>query len=124
MQADLYGLAKSIAPQKPFGFHILQTVTFSPFYRAEEDYAKRRTTVNFLKIATYNNAGGPRMATYVNDLGHTIFRDAAPKDFLELYYKIMGIPRRPPSISWRPPACRQTTSHRRPSGRSLRSEAT
>ncbi len=62
VQADLYGLAKSIAPQKPFGFHILQTVTFSPFYRAEEDYAKRRTTADFLKIATYNNAGGPRMA--------------------------------------------------------------
>jgi hypothetical protein len=88
-------LAKSIAPQKPFGFHILQTVTFSPFYRAEEDYAKRRTTADFLKIATYNNAGGPRMATYVNDLSHTIFRDAAPKDFLELYYKIMGIQEAP-----------------------------
>jgi hypothetical protein len=95
VQADLYGLAKSIAPQKPFGFHILQTVTFSPFYRAEEDYAKRRTTADFLKIATYNNAGGPRMATYVNDLSHTIFRDAAPKDFLELYYKIMGIQEAP-----------------------------
>ena len=51
VQEDIYGLAKSIAPQKPFGFHILQTVTFSPFYRAEEDYAKRKTA-DFLKIAT------------------------------------------------------------------------
>src|ERR1039458_3432225 len=37
-QAELYGLAKAIAPQKPFGFHLMQSMTFSPFYRAEEDY--------------------------------------------------------------------------------------
>ena len=40
-QAELYGLAKSIAPAKPFGFHLMQNMTFSPFYRAEEDYTKR-----------------------------------------------------------------------------------
>jgi hypothetical protein len=90
VQADLYGLAKSIAPQKPFGFHIMQSVTFSPFYRAEEDYAKRRTTADFLKIATYNNAGGPRMATYLNGLSRGVFRDAKPEEFLQLYYKIMN----------------------------------
>jgi hypothetical protein len=90
VQADLYGLAKSIAPQKPFGFHIMQSVTFSPFYRAEEDYAKRRTTADFLKIATYNNAGGPRLATYLNGLSRGIFHDAKPEEFLQLYYKIMN----------------------------------
>jgi hypothetical protein len=90
VQADLYGLAKSIAPQKPFGFHIMQSVTFSPFYRAEEDYAKRRTTADFLKIATYNNAGGPRMATYLNSLSRGVFHDAKPEDFLQFYYKIMN----------------------------------
>lgn len=90
VQEDLYGLAKSIAPQKPFGFHIMQSVTFSPFYRAEEDYAKRRTTADFLKIATYNNAGGPRMANYLNGLSRGVFHDAKPEQFLELYYKIMN----------------------------------
>jgi hypothetical protein len=90
VQAELYGLAKSIAPAKPFGFHIMQTMTFSPFYRAEEDYTRRREFADFLKLATYNNAGGPRMQTYLGQLGRTVFHDAQPQDFLALYYKIMN----------------------------------
>jgi len=89
-QAELYGLAKSIAPQKPFGFHLMQNMTFSPFYRAEEDYTQRKNYADFFKIATYNNAGGPRMATFLNNLSRTIFHDAKPNDFTELYYKIMN----------------------------------
>ena len=90
LQAQLYGLAKAIAPAKPFGFHIMQTMTFSPFYRAEEDYTKRRNFADFLKLATYNNAGGPRMAKYLNRLSQTIFHDATPPEFLSFYYRIMN----------------------------------
>ena len=89
MQAELYGLGKEIAPQKPFGFHIMQSMTFSPFVRAEEDYTKRRGTADFLKLATYNNAGGPRLEAFLNGLSRGIFRDATPQDFLALYYKMM-----------------------------------
>jgi hypothetical protein len=90
VQARLYGMAKAIAPAKPFGFHIMQSMTFSPFYRAEEDYTKRREFADFLKIATYNNAGGPRMAKYLNRLSQTIFHDATPPEFIDFYYKIMN----------------------------------
>ncbi len=89
-QAQLYGMAKAIAPAKPFGFHIMQTMTFSPFYRAEEDYAKRRNFADFLKLATYNTAGGARMAKYLRRLSDTVFHDATPPEFLDFYYKIMG----------------------------------
>ena len=89
-QAELYGLAKSIAPAKPFGFHLMQAMTFSPFYRAEEDYTKRRNFADFFKLATYNNAGGPRLHTYLESLSRGVFRDAQPEDFLALYYKIMN----------------------------------
>ena len=89
-QVELYRLGKSIAPIKPFGFHIMQSMTFSPFYRAEEDYTKRRNFADFLKLATYNNAGGPRMAAYLQALSRTAFHDAQPQDFLALYYKIMN----------------------------------
>ena len=68
----------------------MQNMTFSPFYRAEEDYTKRRNFSDFFKIATYNNAGGPRMANYLNSLSRGVFRDAKPEDFLALYYKIMN----------------------------------
>jgi hypothetical protein len=90
LEAELYGMAKAIAPQKPFGFHIMQSMTFSPFYKAEEDYTKRRNFADFLKPATYNNAGGPRMAAYLRRLSNTIFADAKPDDFLDFYYKIMN----------------------------------
>lgn len=90
LQARLYGMAKAIAPAKPFGFHIMQSMTFSPFYRAEEDYTKRQNFADFLKIATYNNAGGPRMAAYLRHLSETAFHDATPPEFLEFYYKIMN----------------------------------
>lgn len=95
LEAQLYGEAKAIAPEKPFGFHIMQLFTFSPFYRAEEDYAKRRNFADFLKLATYNNAGGARMAAYLNRLSKTIFHDAQPPDFIDFYYKIMGDPQAP-----------------------------
>lgn len=95
LEAQLYGEAKAIAPEKPFGFHIMQSFTFSPFYRAEEDYVKRRDFADFLKPATYNNAGGPRMAAYLNRLSKTIFADAKPAEFTDLYYKIMGDPEAP-----------------------------
>lgn len=95
LEAQLYGEAKAIAPQKPFGFHVMQSYTFSPFYRAEESFKKRRDFADFLKLATYNNAGGPRMAAYLKRLSKTIFHDAEPSDFLEFYYKVMGDPQAP-----------------------------
>jgi hypothetical protein len=38
----MYGIGKSIAPAKPFGFHIMQNMSFSPFYQAEEDYSQNQ----------------------------------------------------------------------------------
>jgi hypothetical protein len=90
VRSELYGTAKSIAPQKPFGFHIVQNVTFSPFYSAVDDYAKLADYADFLKIATYNNAGGPRMAHFIDRLCSTVFADASPSDLEPLYYKMMG----------------------------------
>ena len=90
VRSELYGAAKAIAPAKPFGFHIMQNMTFSPFYRAEEDYSRTKDYTDYLKLATYNNAGGPRMAAYLDRLSATIFHDLTPKDFLPFYYKIMN----------------------------------
>jgi hypothetical protein len=90
IRAELYGAAKAIAPSKPFGFHVMQNMTFSPFYQAEEDYSRTADYSDYLKLATYNNAGGPRMASYLDRLSATVFHDAGPKDFLAFYYKIMN----------------------------------
>ncbi|HEY3838875.1 MAG TPA: hypothetical protein VGL72_20005 [Bryobacteraceae bacterium] len=90
VRSQLYGTGKAIAPEKPFGFHIMQNMTFSPFYQAEEDYSRTRDYADYLKLATYNNAGGPRMAAYLDRLSATVFHDANPRDFLPFYYKIMN----------------------------------
>lgn len=90
VRSELYGTGKAIAPAKPFGFHIMQNMTFSPFYRAEEDYSETKNYADFLKLATYNNAAGPRMAAYLDRLTATVFADATPQDVLPLYYKIMN----------------------------------
>jgi hypothetical protein len=90
MRAELYGTAKGIAPEKPFGFHMMQNGTFSPFYSAAEDYSLTRHYADFVKVATYNNAGGPRMARLADRLCATIFRDTATERFLPVYYDLMG----------------------------------
>ncbi|HWB84133.1 MAG TPA: hypothetical protein VG675_08340 [Bryobacteraceae bacterium] len=90
IRSHLYGIGKSIAPEKPFGFHIMQNMTFSPFYRAEEDYSRTKDYTDYLKLATYNNAGGPRLAAYLGHLCGTVFHDGTPQDFLPLYYKMMN----------------------------------
>ena len=90
VRSQVYGTAKAIAPEKPLGFHIMQNMTFSPFYRAEEDYSETRHYADYLKLATYNNAGGPRMKAYLDRLSATLFHDAKPNDFVQFYYKIMN----------------------------------
>jgi hypothetical protein len=90
IRAQVYQLAKSIAPEKPLGFHILHQATLSPFYRAEEDYARTAEYADFVKPALYNVAGGGRMAAFLDGLSATIFHDAKPDDVLAFYYKIMN----------------------------------
>lgn len=90
VRSELYGTGKAIVPEKPFGFHIMQNMTFSPFYRAEEDYSKTKDYADFLKLATYNNAAGPRLASFLDRLSSTVFRDAKPEDFLAFFYDVMG----------------------------------
>jgi len=90
IRAEVYRISKSIAPEKPVGFHILHQATLSPFYRAEEDYTQTAGYADYVKPAMYNAAGGGRMAAYLDALSGTIFRDAKPEDFLAFYYKAMN----------------------------------
>lgn len=90
VRSELYGTAKALAPEKPFGFHIVQNITFSPFYSAADNYAALQNYTDFVKIATYNTAGGGRMASFIRRLCSTVFADATPQDFTPFYYKLMG----------------------------------
>ena len=84
---NIYRMAKSIRLEVAVGWHIWHNNSFSPFYRAEQDYSEFRDYSDFLKVVMYNNCGGPRLATYVDSVSHSIFADLSPDSALDLIYK-------------------------------------
>ncbi len=87
---EIYGTAKSINDRIQVGWHIWHNNSFSPFYRAEQDYWELRHVSDFLKVVMYNNCGGPRLAQYMKNIHSTIFRDAKAEEALALHYRMMG----------------------------------
>jgi hypothetical protein len=86
----MYGTVKEIKPKARVGWHIMHLVTLSPFYRADQNYARLARAADFLKPCPYNNCGGPRFAQYVKNVQSTIFRDFTPQEVLPLLHRILG----------------------------------
>jgi len=86
---DMYHLSKSIAPNKGMGWHVWHNNSFSPFYRAEQDYAAFAKYSDFLKVVIYNLCGGERLAQYVRSVQRSLFADLTPEQVLELTYDVM-----------------------------------
>jgi hypothetical protein len=85
---DMYRRAHEIAPAKGIGWHIWHNSTFSPFYRAEQDYADFSKYSDFLKVVMYNLCGGERLASYTRSSTRSLFGDLAPEQTLELTYAV------------------------------------
>lgn len=77
--ADVYNAAKKSRASVQVGFHIWHVNSFSPFFRAEQNYPEFAKVADFLKIVVYNNCGGPRYASYIENMAAGILRDV-PKD--------------------------------------------
>jgi hypothetical protein len=73
--ADVYHAAKKSRPSVQVGFHIWHVNSFSPFFRAEQNYAEFAKVADFLKIVVYNNCGGPRYASYLDNMATGILHD-------------------------------------------------
>ena len=86
----IYGTTKAINPQLQVGFHVWHANSFSPFYRAEQDYSRLRQTCDFLKVVMYNNCAGPRMVEYIGNIQSTVFRDSTPDEVLQVHYDMLG----------------------------------
>jgi hypothetical protein len=84
----MYALARAVAPAKGIGWHIWHNNSFSPFYRAEQDYAEFSKYSDFLKVVMYNNCGGPRLARYVRNVHSTLFADLTPEQVLDFHYGV------------------------------------
>ena len=85
---EMYALAHRIAPNKGIGWHIWHNNSFSPFYRAEQDYAELAKYSDFLKVVMYNICGGERLAQYVRSTQRSVFADFAPEEVLALTYEM------------------------------------
>lgn len=86
----LYHTVKQIKPKAQVGWHIMNLVTMSPFYQAEQDYSRLATSADFLKPCPYNNCAGPRFAHYIRNVQSTVFRDLSPEEVLALHCRLLG----------------------------------
>jgi hypothetical protein len=93
--AEIYKLVKSSRPEIEVGWHIWHNNSFSPFYRAEQDYAEFSKYSDFLKVVIYNNCGGPRLESYVNSVSKTILADFAPDNVLAATYRMQNYNEKP-----------------------------
>jgi hypothetical protein len=62
-------------------------MSFSPFQRAEEDYAILGRHADFLRPALYNNVAGERFVYFVNGSRNTVFGDLPPDETLRVLYQ-------------------------------------
>ena len=92
---DLYKRAHEIAPAKGMGWHIWHNNSFSPFYRAEQDYADFSQYSDFLKVVMYGMCGGERLVQYVRNANRSLFADLTPEATLALTYDLQQYHDRP-----------------------------
>jgi hypothetical protein len=85
----IYQKVKSIKPSVGVGWHIWHNNSFNPIYRAEQDLQELSKYSDFLKIVTYNNCGGERLASYIDSVGKTIYGDVPKQDLLDFHYRVL-----------------------------------
>jgi hypothetical protein len=87
----IYGTVKEINPKAQVGWHIMHLVAMSPFYRADQNYARIAHVSDFIKPSPYNNCAGPRLAQYIKNVQSTIFRDFTLDEVLAMEYKLLHL---------------------------------
>jgi hypothetical protein len=88
--AAIYQKVKDVKSSLGVGWHIWHNNSFNPIYRAEQDLGELSKYSDFLKIVIYHNCGGERMATYINNVGSTIYGDIPGEELLSFHYKVMN----------------------------------
>jgi hypothetical protein len=91
MYAELYGTVKAITAEVKVGWHVMHLQSFSPFYRAEQDFGELANYSDFIKSVMYHNCAGVRYRRFVESLHKTIFRDAEPEETYRFLYRILNI---------------------------------
>ncbi|HWJ72247.1 MAG TPA: hypothetical protein VNX29_03695 [Kaistia sp.] len=88
---DIFGTIRSFRPDMKVGWDLHQSIGFSPFQRAGQNYADLSHIADFLKISTYHDAGGPRLASFVRNIARAVFGDADPAAVYPALLKMLGL---------------------------------
>lgn len=88
---DIYGVAKAGNPNVAVGWHIYHNLSFSPFYRADQDYGELSKFSDFIKVVSYNNCAGPRFYSWIQNSCRALFADAEPDDVYPLMLKLLQL---------------------------------
>jgi hypothetical protein len=87
---DVYRAAKGSRKNVEVGFHIWHVNSFSPFFRAEQDYAALAKMADYLKIVVYNNCGGPRYAAYLRNMASGVLHDLPAEEVWRVNNEWLG----------------------------------
>ncbi len=88
--ALIYDKVKSVKKGVLAGWHIKHSLSFSPYYRAQQDVQVLSENADFLKMVMYHNCGGPRMASYIHRICAGAFADFTPEQMLGFEYRVMN----------------------------------
>ena len=87
--AAIHERVKSVRRELQVGWHIWHNISFSPFYRAEQDYTELAKYCDFIKPVLYNNCAGDRMVTYMESVGQNVFGDIPKPALLAFQYGVL-----------------------------------
>lgn len=88
---DIYGLAKACRSNINVGWHVYHNISFSPFYRADQDLGELSRYSDFIKLVAYNNCAGPRFHRWVENACRALFADATPTEAYPLLLRLLDL---------------------------------
>ncbi len=88
---EIYGAAKAIQPAVQVGWHVWHQNSFSPFFRAEQDFGIYKHFSDFIKPVLYNNCAGPRYYRFHHNFHQTIFADADPEQTYDFMMRALNV---------------------------------
>jgi hypothetical protein len=91
MYRDIFGTVKARRPEVEVGWHVYHNISFSPFYRADQDYAEMSRYSDFLKVVSYDRCAGVRFHSWIENICHSLFADATPAEVYPLMQKLLGL---------------------------------
>ena len=87
----VYDTVKSVRPTARVGRHLDHSqVSWDMFYRAAMPYSRMTPCSDFLKLSTYHDILGPRLAGRVAGYRQHLLRELSPEQALAFFYAIAG----------------------------------